>query len=353
MNKSYKYALNGSLIFALGNALFNLINQLDEIQKNQLLKFNWRKLFIAAGKGAAVGGTGGFILGTIVDYKNAKEKRINTDAQLHKIASNKKLDKTDQNYIYLSKKVESLTEVLKIKFAGKLKKDPIRFGSTESGVALKDKFDMDVCLPFRSNAFSSTKKMNNAVYNFLKQKEGTNSIVNVRNQKKSIGLSLPINGTVHKVDIVPLKISKGKRDSGYLYKNDNYILMKNSSYTKTNINSLKSIRLTKIQQDIIVILKNWKLKNDIPLSSHLLQNLVLDAYKYNQGRIPKNITKKVVMVFNHIAENLDVAVIRGVENSNNIITNIPQENKNIIINSCRIAIEDYKYQPNSIIKTVS
>ncbi len=59
------------------------------------------------------------------------------------------------------------------------------------------------------------------------------------------------------------------------------------------------------------------------------------------------------MVIQHIADNLDSAVIRSVENTNNVLTNIPQEDKNIVINASRKATEDYKYQPNSIIGSLS
>ena len=55
------------------------------------------------------------------------------------------------------------------------------------------------------------------------------------------------------------------------------------------------------------------------------------------------------MVLKHIANNLDIAVIRSIENTNNIITNIPESSKTEIIDACKALIDDCEYQPNSII----
>jgi hypothetical protein len=79
----------------------------------------------------------------------------------------------------------------------------------------------------------------------------------------------------------------------------------------------------------------------------IIRGLVLDAYKYSPY-IPKGFTKKVIMVLKHIANKLDVAVIRGKENSNNILTNISEVRKAQIIQACKEAIDEYDYQPNSV-----
>lgn len=100
----------------------------------------------------------------------------------------------------------------------------------------------------------------------------------------------------------------------------------------------------------MIILKHWKKKNDLPISSHLLENYVLDAYSYYKYKIPKTITKKVIMVLEHIKESIDSNVIRSVENTNNVLTNISDNSKQQIIYACKNAIEDYEYQPNSVVE---
>ena len=66
MNKAITYTRNGALIFGLGNGLLNAIKQLNN-HPNTNTAFDWRQLFLATGKGAIVGATGGFVLGSIED----------------------------------------------------------------------------------------------------------------------------------------------------------------------------------------------------------------------------------------------------------------------------------------------
>ena len=156
-----------------------------------------------------------------------------------------------------------------------------------------------------------------------------------------------------KIDLVPYKRSStnGKNKSGYLYVNDSNFWADNSTYTKTDIHAFNSVKLTETQKKIIILVKHWKHKNNLPLSSYLLENLVLDAYEFNRYQIPRNFTEKIIMIFKHIAENLDIAVIRSIENTNNILTNISPESKAKIIDACIAAVQDYQYQPNSIFDT--
>ena len=115
---------------------------------------------------------------------------------------------------------------------------------------------------------------------------------------------------------------------------------------------LKSVKLTETQKNILLILKEWKTTKNVPLSSHLLQNLILDAYDVNYGRVPRKFTKKIVMVLEHIAMNISSVVLNSRENTNNILTNIPEDHKNEIANACKKLIDEYNYQPNSIVKLI-
>ena len=45
MNKAVKYTTNGALIFGIGNATINVLQQLNNPNSNQ--KFDWIKLFKA------------------------------------------------------------------------------------------------------------------------------------------------------------------------------------------------------------------------------------------------------------------------------------------------------------------
>lgn len=355
MSKARKFAVIGAYIGGLGNTFLNLLQQLNEIESNPEQKFDWRRLLFAGGKGALLGAAGGSIVGSIADYQNSLEKPINTDACLQALASKLRLKKTDRKYLLLCEKSDILISLIKKEFAYKLSGEPMRLGSTEKGTALRKNFDIDVCFSFKAKSFSSTKKMFETVFDFLQRQIGRYSITNVRDQKKSVGVIFIIDGKEYKIDVVPYKLTDSNRNSssGYLFVNDKSFFSDHSSYTKTNIQALKSTRLTETQKRIVLILKQWKKSISLPLSSHLLENLVLDAYQYNRFRIPQLFTHKVIMVLRHIANNLDVAVIRSIENTNNILTNISEQNKREIIGACQKAIDDYEYQPNSIVEAIS
>lgn len=350
MKKSKQYGINAAAIGALIALIANAIKQNAEMANSSNQAFDWGRLMKAVLKGAAIGGAFGFTLGSIVDHKNSKEKALDTDAYLHDLADQIRLDKNSPQFKALDFKAEIVIDLLMQEFGAQLASKPVRLGSTERGTALKSKFDIDVALKFKPGSFNSTEVMYFTVLDFLERQVGKHSIISIRDQKKSIGVLFNVDGREGRIDVVPCKITKGRRTSGYLFVNEQGILSNNYSFTKTDIGILNSVKLSETQKKIVVILKDWKHKNDLPLKSYLLEQLVLEAYRCNLS-IPRSLTKKVVMVLKHISNNLGVAIIRGQENSNNILTDMPSEDKDKIIQACNQTIDDYEYQPNDILNT--
>lgn len=349
MSKAIKYGTNAALVGGLGNALINAFKQLNEIKKNPELKFSWKNCFIAGAKGAVVCGSAGWVVGAIADHNNANTKAIATVPILYSHIDKIRLDKNDCEYQQLAQKGEWLISKLEAEFGKELSARPYRFGSTEMGTGLRDNADIDICLPLRAKFFSSTEDMFFIVREFLESLTGSHGIVKVRSQKKSIGVYFQTKSYDGKIDILPQRITpkRGNKHSGYLYVNNTGLFQK-PSYTKTNPNLLKGIALSQTQKNILILLKDWKIKESLPLSSHLLQNLILDAYDYNRNLIPRKFSEKVIMVLRHIAENISNAYIRSVENTNNVLTDIPAEDKRIIAYACKRVVDEYEYQPNSI-----
>ncbi len=352
MSKTIKYGTNFAIVGGVGNGIVNVVKQLNGMTINPEKKFDWKSLLMAIGKGGLICGSIGLAAGAIVDYQNSLEKPIDTDAFLSAFVSKARLTKQDKSYVILNHKAEHLIRLFLTHFRTELANDPMKGGSSEKGTALKDHFDIDIYLPFKSGSFASTGKMMDEVYNLLQNHQYIYEVIRLRQQGRSVGVFFMINGKELKIDVVPYKITKakGNKTSGYLHVRKRTPWGEHSTYTKTDIHALNSIKLTKTQEKILIVLKTWKNKNDLPMSSHLLQNLVLDAYAYNT--VPRTFTKKIIMVLQHIADNLDVIVIRSVENTNNVLTNIPLENKTRIMKACKVAIEDYQYQSNSIVDLV-
>src|SRR5258706_8628142 len=179
MSKAKKYAINGAISIGLINAALNAIKQFNEIKENRNQKFDWKRLFIAAGKGAIVGGVGGGVIGVILDHNNNLEKPLNTDAFLYSVANKLKLNKEDANYLKLQQKADLLIDLLKERYSPKLASIPFRIGSTERGTAIRNKFDIDIALSFKKNSFRSTADMFDDVAEILSSKIGNDSVIEV------------------------------------------------------------------------------------------------------------------------------------------------------------------------------
>jgi hypothetical protein len=348
MSKTLKYAGNGAVIGGIGFMLINLIDQLIKIDENPELKFDWDKLLRNGVKGALVGGTTGALIGGVKDVRNNFEETLNTCALLGVTVSNIKLDKTESSYQKLSSKAEILSILVENNYKSKLGSHILRIGSTEDNTALSDEFDIDISIPFNPNSFSSTSDMYNNLLTFLKNNFHDDDLVKIRTQKKSIGLIFDIENVEYKIDMVPYKLSNKNKTSGYLFVNNDSAFNKDS-YTKTDILSLKSIKLTPVQQKLLICLKHWKRNFEVPIGSHLLKMLILDAYKDNKGKISKDFTAKLLMVVLHIRNAILFKRIVSVENKNNILTNIKESNKRKISKCCDKILDEYDYQPNSIL----
>ncbi len=285
MKKSNNYAKNGAILLGIGNGFWNVINQLERIKNDQNLKFNWLEFIAAIGKGAIVGGVGGYALGWVLDYKNSKQKPLDLDAELNNLVNTRRLNPSDQSYNNLKLIVDTLNIELNKEFAGKIDGELITHGSTEKGTALKENYDIDIAIPFKPKSFQNSSLMFEAIKDFFENKIGEHNIVDVRKQKRSIGVYVNPGDQEFRIDFAPFKLSKYGQNSGYLFVNKKGFFIDNSTIQKTNLKLLKSIKLSDIQKKIVVLIKDWKTKQELPLPSHLLEYLVLDAYKHNNGKL--------------------------------------------------------------------
>ncbi len=353
MKKSNLYAKNGAILIGIGNGIFNAFRQFERMTEDPTIKFDWLELLKAIGKGAAFGGVAGYGIGAFLDYQNSKEVPIDLNNHFDVLVGAIVLDRSDPQYLRLQRKVNVLIRSFKKYFGSYLNGDLIFHGSTERGTALHDSYDIDIAIPFKPKSFANTAEMYEDVYSFFESRKSELAITKVRRQTRSIGVYIEINQRSHRIDFAPYKLSRSRESSGYLFVNRKGVLVDESTIQKTDIEKLKRKKLSNTQKKIVIILKDWKSRKSLPLPSHLLESLVLEAYDFNRGRLPKDLSKKIVMVLNHIAENLHFSYIRGVENTNNVLTkNLSDFDKKLIVDACSKAVQDYEYQPNSLAKVL-
>lgn len=351
MSKKLKYARNVAIAGGIGFLIINLIKQLNRKDENPDSKFDWEEFLKAGGKGALIGWGVGLIAGGITDMNNSNQEPLNTSYILNAAIFNLTLNKHDHSYKWLSNKAIKIEKFIVSNFKQELGGTIVRIGSTEENTALADDFDIDLSVPFASLSFTSTESMYDELYCFIKDYFSDDDLIEIRTQKKSIGLIFGLNGDEYKIDVVPYKLSpkKGNKTSGYLFVNNNSIF-KDDSYTKTDIAMLKVINLSPTQQKIHVAIKNWKRNFNVPLSSHLAKHLIIETYKENQGAIPRDFSKKLIMVIRYIRDQIHYTRIVSAENTNNVLTKIDEGKKEQIQISCNDVLEDFDYQPNSILK---
>ncbi len=348
MKKSYKYARNGFWLFGIGNATLNAIKQLSAMKEGDT--FNWEQFAVAFLKGGTVGGTGGFLIGACEDYYNENQTPLNTAAILHQSVADIRLQRNDHQYVSLQKKSDWIKEVLRSEYADKLKIDPFAFGSTEKNTALHDHFDIDLCVMFNPRSFVSTEAASNDLYETFKKYEGIRGIEKVRKQRKSVGLLFTINGTPRRIDLLPLKASyKGKNNgAGYIHVRGNWLTP--GSRMKTDVLLQNGISLSPVQQKLVLLVKKWKNDLQLPISSHLITYVVLDLYACNRGQMHGTLADKLIRLMEHIESYIETMRLTTIENSNNVLTDIAWEDKQLIRSACKKVLDDYAYQPNSLVE---
>jgi hypothetical protein len=349
MNKKTKFARNGALLIGGIAGLKNAVEQYQSSAPGE--PFHWDRFFMAILKGGFWGGVGGFALGAICDYQNSLEAPINTDKYLLAFVRENVLRKDDPIYLQLNKKAELLANLLKRRFSDEVKAVPYKYGSSENGTGLKDHADIDLCMECYPGSFASLEVMYFSVKDFLKSLVGSHGIVRIREQRVSIGVYFFIREEEYKIDVTPKKLTynSSKDTSGFLHLNKGGIF-KGIGRTKTNVRLLKTIQLSEPQKKILLVLKKIKESNNLPLASSLLQLFVLYTYDAYRGSIPSTLTKKVLLVLQYIADNIESIVIRSPENTNNVLTDsLTSAQKSQIHSTCREIIEEYDYQANSIL----
>lgn len=348
MNRKTQYAINGAIGGTLISALINAFNQLNRIEENPQLKFDWSELLKAGGKGALIGGGGGFVVGAIVDEVNANTKAINTDAYLSSFAFAVQADKNSSLYKVSERKCEQIIKFIEKEFAYELSNVPFQWGSNAKGTAIEGKSDFDIMVRFHRNSFT-VEEMYYSVLDAFKEKFYDNAIVDVIDQKKSIGLVFSLKGESVRIDVVPMRdIDTNPRNTASnLYVNNKGLFSK-PTITKTDIPLQASIQLTPTQKKLIIMLKKWKTDNDVPISSYMIQLFVVKAYERNRNNIPKKLTDKLMLVLDFMAENISTIRLVSPENTNNIVSDIPVTDKDTIRKKALKVVEEYEYHPNTI-----
>ena len=343
MNKAITYTRNGAIILGLGNGLLNLFNQLNN-KTDAVAPLDWNKLLIATGKGAIIGATGGFVLGSVED-KRMSGILNESGGSLPKYLNSTLNDYDDSDNYLLTSKAHEIKRLLNTKFRNEIVGSPKFNGSCLKGTSIQGS-DIDIHLRFKKHE-SSIEHIYNSVYMFLKNELNAEAIT-IRRQKHSIGVVYELDSEIMRIDVVPSRTSNNTDNDDYIFVNSASFFTQ-PSFRKINTRKqLKVLNFTHKERKIIKLLKIWKNENNINLKSIYLELLVKKAFEH---KIPsRNIDKCLLDVLNYIANNISKLRIVDPANSNNIISDTLTYGEKIAVrDSCFDMISEIKKDKRNII----
>lgn len=204
-------------------------------------------------------------------------------------------------------KRDEIKSELQSNYTGKLY-IPINSGSYAKHTAINIKFDLDIIVPFKRDAFETLEEMFDSVYDFLYEKYKDKATV--RKQKVSIGLEFypDEDGEDINLDIVPgreLTQDQYLEDKKLnLYVNSLYGVLKEKTYIQTNIQAqIDHITAKQNERKKIRLLKAWKHHNHENYKSFLLELLVIKAF--DQANINGNLWEKLKKTMEYIQNNVN------------------------------------------------
>lgn len=185
--------------------------------------------------------------------------------------------------------------------------NPMNSGSYAKHTAINNKFDLDMVVPFKKNAFSTLEEMFDDIYNFLSDEY--NSEANIRKQKVSVGLEFykEDEGDSVSIDVVPgreLNLDQYSTDFKLnLFVNSKYGTLTEKSHIQTNIKSqIEHIHSKNSEREIIRLLKIWKTLNKEEYKSFLLELITIKAF--DKANIDGDIWEKLESVMKYIRDNI-------------------------------------------------
>lgn len=233
-------------------------------------------------------------------------------------------------------------------------------GSYKKHTAINTKFDLDLVVPFKYNAFQTLELMFDDIYIKLNEKYKNESTV--KRQGVSIGLSFEVDDEIN-IDIVPARETsndsfKDKKDLN-LHKSDG------SGYLKTNIhNQIDHIKARENERKVIRLLKIWKFNHNQNYKSFFIELLVIKAYDKTvpDGTIWEQLKTVLVYARDHI-DNENFTLLDPGNSNNNLMNSIDNVQKsNLIrrfdnmlnqIEQNEANIELYFYKNQNVIQDIS
>lgn len=223
--------------------------------------------------------------------------------------------------------------------------EPFNSGSYKKHTAINTKFDLDLVVPFKRNAFSTLEDMFEDVFEKLTEKYQHETTI--KKQGVSIGLTFNEEDEIN-IDVVPAR--ETSQDSFPLEKNLNLHKTQSDGYLKTNIHAqIEHIKAKENERKVIRLLKIWKACHQYKYKSFFIELLVIKAYAESSPQ--DNLWEHFKTVLNYIIDNLqsETFTLKDPGNSNNdLALSLDNTKKAILVSQLKSMLQQIESNEKQI-----
>ena len=223
--------------------------------------------------------------------------------------------------------------------------EPFNSGSYKKHTAINTKFDLDLVVPFKHNAFSTLEKMFEDVLEKLTEKYKDETTV--KKQGVSIGLTFDEEDEIN-IDVVPAR--ETSQDSFLEHEDLNLHKTQNEGYLKTNIHAqIEHIKAKDNERKVIRLLKIWKACHQYKYKSFFIELLVIKAYEKSS---PKgNLWEQFKIVLKYIIDNIQSEnfTLKDPGNCNNdLASSLDDTKKTVLVSQLKSMLEQIELNEKQI-----
>ena len=348
-----KFIRNATIAGGVFGLLIDAIEQWSKLQNQEQEKFDYSQLLGNGLKGAGIGfGASIAVVGlhSIFAPEELDEEDFEEVKYLESVLTSYELDKIDQATM---KKGFGIKNKIQQAFKGMLLGRPKYQGSIPQGTALSGISDLDIIVKFKKTSFGTLEDMYCDTLDYFKNQFYDKSLVEVRPQRRSIGLIFDILGEQVCIDVVPAKRTNFERGGNEynLYENASGWFGK-PSRVKMNPHKQASFGTNAAAKaNVVSLMKVLKVSEGMPLKSVFLKELTKDAFKKHRGKIPKDVDKQLIFTMEYIRDNIEYKRVTSPDNSNNILSDsLTKNEKRKVADAFDYIIRDVKEHPSQLKK---
>lgn len=223
--------------------------------------------------------------------------------------------------------------------------EPFNSGSYKKHTAINTKFDLDLVVPFKHNAFSTLEKMFEDVLEKLTEKYKDETTV--KKQGVSIGLIFDEEDEIN-IDVVPAR--ETSQDSFSEHKDLNLHKTQNEGYLKTNIHAqIEHIKAKDNERKVIRLLKIWKACHQYKYKSFFIELLVIKAYEKSSQK--DNLWEQFKIVLKYIIDNIQSEnfTLKDPGNCNNdLASSLDDTKKAVLVSQLKSMLEQIELNEKQI-----